>query len=217
MNINTRRFASILTAAALLCAVGAMGEVTVSVTLTGSVDEMLPILQHLKDMGVGMGVAESDEQEDPLRLHVYSITTPEEAKASAAAPGEAPAQEAAPQVKPIPPLSDAKITPAALKPGQTGVITVMVHDPQRVIDTVGVSATALGAGGFDLYDDGTHGDVGANDGQWTGSLAIPGDAGPGDYTIAIAAYDVNGNRVTTDAEDGTPKPVVVQANVTIAP
>lgn len=191
-------FASVV--AAVLCMGSAVGEVTISVTISGSVDEILPILQQLTEMGVGRSTPMA-EGEDAVRLHVYSMTSAEETGT---------AGEGQPSVpKPVLELTDASVTPSAAKAGDSVLITVRVSDPEGKVDTLAVT---LGDQSLDLYDNGSQGDQTANDGIWSRTVPLPADLAEGAHTLALTAFDVNGNAVAKETPSG---PSVLKAEVAL--
>jgi len=69
----TRKWVVVAAGLLFLMAAGvATAEIEVSITLTGDIDELIPILVHLRNMGVGTGAAV--EMEDPVKLRVHSMT-----------------------------------------------------------------------------------------------------------------------------------------------
>lgn len=184
----------------------AHAEVTVSVTLTGSVDEMLPILQHLRDMGVGIGPSSADS--DSIKLQVHSMTTEQEVES---------APDAVPPPQPVLALTEAAITPAQAKPGEMAVVSVKVCDPDHVVDTLEASVGELG---IDLADNGSNGDAVAGDGVWSAAVEVPAGAPDGPCSVKITAYDAHGYPVSTPgaaSEGNAPAaPLSTEAAVTIA-
>ena len=181
----------------------ALGDVTVTVTISGTLDDMLPILQHMRDMGVGGGPAES-----AMKLEVHSVAGP-------AAPSSAPAApaEAAPP-KPALGLLEPKATPGTLKAGEKALLTVRVSDPNRMVDTVTASVDGKEV---DLFDNGANGDATAGDGIWSGVLEVPQNMAPGDHVITMAAYGAYGYPVLAPGPDGKDQPLAVQTKLTVAP
>jgi hypothetical protein len=53
-------FSAVCAAVVVMAAMGAWAEVTVSVTLTGPIDEILPLLEHLREMGVGAATTDQE-------------------------------------------------------------------------------------------------------------------------------------------------------------
>lgn len=191
----TRLMAGVLALAGLSLA--GWGEVNVSLTITGDLDEILAIVQHLKQMGFGVG---EPERENPMKLEIHSVQALPET--SSAAPAEnssaTPAEEAAPPAEPAPApvpeptlaLREPTATPPNPSPGAPVVITVKAVDKEGRIDTL--AATLVNTSLMvDLKDNGINGDAAAGDGIWTGTLPTPPDGG-GAYEIQITAYDANG-------------------------
>ncbi|MBI2433160.1 MAG: hypothetical protein HYV26_09840 [Candidatus Hydrogenedentes bacterium] len=195
-----------------LCVVGlggvARAEITVSVTINGEIDEMLPLLEYLKQMGAGPG----GTAEDPLKLHVHSIhgegATPEEpvAEAPPAAPEPAPA--------PTLGLVNAAVEPAPVTAGLSALIRVQVEDAAAAVDTITatVENTLIAV---DLFDNGTNGDVTAGDNVWSANVLVPAELPAGGYTISFAAYDADGNTVTIPGPAGEQTPVTASVQVEV--
>jgi len=183
----------------------AKADVNVSVTLTGPIEEILPILQLLQDLGVGSEAY----SEDPLRLRVQSdyegAAEPQQPVGEAQpdpAPEEPPAEPEAPEEPAAPAIGfgEVNVTPHPLTAGETGLIEARLADPENQVDTVSVTADGQS---FDLYDNGTQGDKTAADGIWSFEAPVPPDAAPGEYTLTITAHDDFGDVVQMDAGDGT--------------
>ncbi len=210
-------------AAGILALAGAWAaaEVTVSITVNGELNEVLPLLQFLQAQGEGgMGGAASQG----LQVQVHSVT---------AAPGDAApaAGSAAPQGAvmlqpgqpvPIPPpppptlgIVAAAVEPAQAKAGAVVTVTARVSDPKHEIDTLGASAPTLGNLSFDLYDNGSNGDTTPGDGTWSFRAMVPAGSAPGPYTITITAYSAKGVPLTAPGPDGKPQPVSAKAVLTV--
>jgi len=174
----------------------ATAELSVTVSITGSIDEVLPLLRHLQDLGIGLG--ESPGTESP-KLEVHSVMT-----------GAEPAQPAPPVLG----FQEVVIEPASAKAGDSILVSVRVGDPEHVVDTV--AATAAGQT-VDLFDNGTEGDVTPVDGVWSRKLTLPANLPAGDTEISISAYDVNGDAVQLTAPDGTKSPMTTKATISAPP
>lgn len=183
----------------LVCAGTAGAEVSVSITITGSIDELLPILEHLR--GLGIGVASDAAEEDSLKLQVHSVISEEEA---ALPDGGAP--------KPQLGLRDLEVEPRAVKRGNPVLATVKLSDPDHVVDTVAVS---LGDATFDLYDDGTNGDSKAVDGVWSRLLPVAETTDTGEQSLKARAFDVHGDRILVAGADGKVVPLSAEGKVTV--
>ncbi len=194
-----------LTLAVLLCAGTAVAELSVSVTISGSVDEILPVLRLLQEVGITAG-ADAAEQ-DQLRLQIHSVVTEERQPAQGAAP-------AVPAPKPVLAMSDAKVTPAQSKRGDVIVVSVRVSDPDRVVDTVAARFDGPDGAILDLYDNGQKGDAKALDGVWSRSVQGSGSVTPGRHTVEITAYDASAVPVVRVDEDGTVNPLKVRTEFT---
>ncbi len=181
----------------------AAAEVTVSVTLTGPIDEILPLLEHLREMGVGAAA-------DPLKLEMHSVAAPE------VDPGAAPATEpAAPPQPPEPPqpLFAAFTTePAVARPGEKVWLSILLANGVGIVDTV--SATIPGAAAqVELYDNGENGDPVAGDGQWSAAIVLDPQVQPGQVPIQIIAFNANGEPVKV--KDAAGQPTDLTATVTL--
>ena len=206
----------------------AYAELSVSVTISGPLDELLPLLQHIKDMGIGHGGGENG-----IKLEMNSVAAPVNGPVPAPVPNTEPSPSvpapngtpsspapapAAPQPPPKPVLgfSDTLATPAIAKAGTTVLVSVRLSDPDHQVDTV--AATVVGTPGVvDLYDNGTHGDVTAADGIWSAAVTLDAQVKPGDYLITITAYNRNGLAVMVPGPDKQEIPLSGQAKMTVAP
>ncbi|MBN2310996.1 MAG: hypothetical protein JXR94_18620 [Candidatus Hydrogenedentes bacterium] len=205
MKSHSGKCLSVLVLLSMLCAANAVAELTVTVSISGSIEELLPVLQHLKDMGIGVGA-----EGDGLKLRMHSVITGDEAAPTEPAP---PAEPPAPP-KPILGLMNPAALPATVRPGGILVVTVKVGDPDHVIDTIGV--TVSDGTSFDLYDNGTRGDAEALDGLWSRSVAVPQDMPAGQHVATITAYDVNGDPVMVPGAGGAAVPLAVECKVNVA-
>jgi hypothetical protein len=189
----------------------ARAEVSISITISGSIDELLPILRQLQNMGVGAG----DGTDDPLKLNVHSVMTGEDM----ALPGGEPVATAPeePQSEPQPAvvtlgIAGASATPNPAKSGENVLFTAKIGDPNHVVDTVGLT---VGDVTFDLFDNGANGDLKAMDGIWSRSYELPATLSPGEQVATINAYDVNGEPVVLSEEGKDPMPVSTETSFTI--
>ncbi len=207
MNGLTRRTILIMALAAFMAPL-ALAEVSISITISGSIEELLPILRQLQNMGVGV----SDGTEDPLKLNVHSVMTGDDMPLPGAEPAQAPVE---PQPEPKPMglgIHETSVAPNPAKTGESVLFTATVGDPNHVVDTVGLT---LGDVTFDLFDNGANGDLTAMDGIWSRSYELPASLPPGDYVAMISAYDVNGEPVILAGEGEEPKPIAAEAPFTI--
>lgn len=206
MNTTVMRWACAAVLIALLSAGPVFGEVTVSVTINGPIQEILPVLQRLKDMGVGSAPAAT---KDALKLEMQSVATP--------APGPAiPPLPPPPPPKPTLGLLNPKVDPGTVKPGQNFLVSVKVSDPDHLVDTV--AATIVGmAGSIDLYDNGTHGDANAGDGIWSCNVTAAPQLAAGEHVVTITAFNKAGSPVMSGPPDKPPAPLTTHTVVTVAP
>jgi hypothetical protein len=175
------------------CAGMAHAEIAVTVSITGTLDEVLPILRHLQDLGIGAA------GEEAMKLQVHSVMS---------------GAEVAPAVPAPLGFQAAAVEPVSAKAGDSVLITAKVGDPDHVVDTV---AATVGGETCDLYDNGTNGDATALDGTWSRSVALPAGLPSGDAVIALTAYDVSGDAIQIAAPDGTKSPMTTNATVTVLP
>jgi len=189
----------------------AAAEITVSVSISGTIEELLPILRHLRDMGYGVGPASAEE--DALQLEVFSVMASEGEK-SPGEPPESGSEKVA--LRPVLSMKEAAVAPAPITRGETALVTVVITDPDRVVDTVGATLGSLRDNSFDLFDNGTLGDAAANDGIWSRTVEVPATLPVGSHTVRIQAYDVNGDPVMAPAKEGEPLPLRAEAQCTVA-
>lgn len=176
-------------------------EVTVSITISGTIDEIIPVLEQLRGLGVGTAGA----TDDPLKLQVHSVmSSEEEEEVKTSAEGIAP--------KPLPTILQATVEPGIAKPGDRVVVKAAIGDPERVVDTV---AGTVASTRVDLFDNGTGGDATAGDGVWSGTLTLPGNVETGANTITITAYNANGEQITLPDADGNLTPLTAEAALTV--
>lgn len=179
--------------------------VTVSVTLSGSVEEMLPILQHLRDMGFGSAAKiDVSGDDEAIRMQVHSVMTGEEDLTAAA---EEPERDPT-----VLALFDAKLEPAEAKGGDVILLTVEVNDPEKRVDTVAATFPGHPNQVFDLFDNGTQGDRTVGDGVWSRRIPVFPALEAGQHTLQVRAYDVNGQLLAA-AEGG--EPIVAETVLTV--
>ncbi len=199
--------AGILLLGALLVFNPAMAELKVTLTIDGDLEELLQVLQHLKQMGVG---ADAVQGTDAFRLHMHSThnappmsgdTESVDALRRVGAETGAVAQQAE-EEKPEPPtaLRNLALEPESAAPGESVLVTVQVVDQNNAIDTVALTlkTTNLTA---DLYDNGTNGDAFAGDGIWSTKVYLPPELQEGLYVVELLAYDANGAPIMVLTED----------------
>lgn len=198
----TSRLVLVLALVALVGVSVSKAEVTISVTITGSIDELLPILRQLQAIGYG-----GEESGDPLKLRVHSIMTGEESGETVPAPASQPSEEPAPLG-----FQGASVQPAAAKVGETVLFTARVSDPDHVVDTV---ALTVGDITFDLFDNGANGDAKAMDGAWSRNYELPASLAPGEHVASITAYDVNGDAVKIWTQPQVSEPMTTEVSFTV--
>jgi len=194
MDMRTGRLRSALWVAFVIAiwAGSSHGDLTVSVTISGPIDEILPLLEQLKDMGVG--VPSADES---LRVELRSVAKAPEA----AAPPKPPLALDAPQAD-----------PPSVRVGEPVLLSVRVSDTAGVVDTVAATISGV-AGSVDLYDNGTHGDAAPNDGLWSASVVTEASLAPGEHTVAVSAFNAFGTVVMAPGADGKPVPLTRETKI----
>ncbi len=208
MNRLTRMMILALAILAVFWAPAARADVSISITISGSIEELLPILRQLQTMGVGTGTSD----EDPLKLNVHSVMTGEDMNLPEAASAPSEAAAPAPEPQPEPPtlgFKEASATPDTAKAGESVLFTAGISDPDHVVDTVGLT---VGEISFDLFDNGANGDLKAMDGVWSRNYELPTTLDPGDYVAMITAYDVNGAPVLRGEAENNPEPVTTEVS-----
>ena len=196
MDMRTGRLRSALWVA-LVIAMGvgsSHGELAVSVTITGPIDEILPLLERLKDMGVGAPSAD-----EALKVELRSV---------------AKAPEPAAPPKPRLALEGLQVAPPLVSVGEPVLLSVRVSDPAGVVDTVAATISGV-AGSVDLYDNGTHGDAVPNDGVWSASVVTETPLTPGQHTVAVNAFNAFGTVVTVPGADGKPAPLTCETEIAV--
>lgn len=192
-----RRGGWVLVALIALCGAvaPARAEVTVSITISGTVEELVPILQKLQELGLGGATAAGD----PLKLNVHSVMTGDETAPAATAP---------------PAIESAAVEPASAKAGEAVLVTAKIVDAGHAIDTV---AATIGETKVDLFDNGMEGDATAGDGIWSRKVTLSPALAAGEVAVAVNAYNANGEPVLITGADGQSAPLTAQAKVTVTP
>jgi subtilisin-like proprotein convertase family protein len=113
---------------------------------------------------------------------------------------------------PPPILNAAAASPPAVNPGGTTLLTVtsVSCNAEDVPTSMTINLSSVGgSASATMYNDGTHGDVTANDAIW--SLSTPITAAPGTYGLTATATNVFGltaTRGVTVIVNGTPNPAI---------
>ena len=195
----------VLSVALLSSAVVGHAEVNVSITITGSIDELVPLMQQLKEYGIG---AEEGKDADKVKLEMHSVVSADEAySVDAPAPRADGAISEAP-VKPDPVLElvNANAQPATVTRNDRVTVTIRAYDRDRRIDTIGMKVYGAPVSA-DLYDNGEGYDRTPQDGTWTGWFVVPEDMAPGEHSVRITAFDVNGDRIMVTDANGREMPL----------
>lgn len=176
-------------------------EITVSITLTGPVDELIPLLEQLKNMGIGEGLHTSAAE--GLEVRIHSVATQEDPKTETEKP------------KPITAFTGAAVKPQRVAAGKKVLITAHVNDAGRKIDTVVATLTGGKVSHFDLFDNGTRGDAQAGDGIWSVLWPVhPSETG-GQHSVVFHAYDANGDRLSLAKRDGKTTPMTYRTTFVV--
>jgi hypothetical protein len=102
-----------------------------------------------------------------------------------------------------PQLAEPSIEPDVLRPGDSAVITVQVHDRYDIVERVSARVREDDRIVIPLADDGLYPDEEAGDGIWSVTVDVPFYAPSGGYTLVIGAYDDTGELVLVRNESGT--------------
>jgi hypothetical protein len=111
-------------------------------------------------------------------------------------------------------MVDAGVKPLEVAPGDSALISVQVIDPENVVDSVTVTVDEYPEITLDLYDDGTEGDVTANDGVYSIEFEVPFEAPPGEFHWTFNAYDADGEELKIETEAG-PVPLTAKGTITV--
>lgn len=168
-------------------------EVQVSVSITGTMEEMADVLEKLRELGIGGGGG------DAMQLELQSTMT-------SSSRADVPS---APKVA----LTEPTLSPETAPPTGRVLLMVDVTDETAQIDTVAATVDVANLS-VDLYDNGTNGDAKQGDGVWSGILQTPDEMAPGEYRILFQAYDARGQAVQGDTLLG-PMPVAAEAKLIV--
>ncbi|GMW00341.1 MAG: hypothetical protein AMXMBFR84_14790 [Candidatus Hydrogenedentota bacterium] len=114
-----------------------------------------------------------------------------------------------------PQMSEAAIVPAALKPGESAVISAKITDKQRIVDRVVAIVKEDTRMKLMLKDDGLAPDAKAGDGVWTVEVEVPFMAAPGKYTLEITAFNREGGVINVKQADKSEGPLVAVTELVI--
>jgi hypothetical protein len=172
----------------------AVAEVAVSVTITGSLEEVLPLLEQLNTLRGG----EHEPAAQEGRISIQSVATME--------PGEAAASEA-PDPAPViesdtPRFGAAAAEGSPAEPGDVVLLHAQLVDPHQQVDTLVGGVGSAEAYEFDLFDNGTHGDAQAHDGVWSYALPISSDWSTGEHVVFVTAFDSFGAPIRVENTAG---------------
>ena len=201
---------AVLLTLALAAAPRASTELSVTVTLTGDLDEIIEVLQRLRRMGIG-GTQQGANREEGLRLQIRSVHE------NGGTPGsilDTLMPEPEPKPEPVLKLEAPAVDARELLPGSSAQITVRAIDPKGQIDTITVGVKELSFLA-DLRDDGRAGDEVADDDVWWGLLTLRDDAAPGEYVIEFSAYGAYGALLMVENKAGEPEPLRARTVFTV--
>ncbi|MBI2421427.1 MAG: hypothetical protein HYV27_01265 [Candidatus Hydrogenedentes bacterium] len=194
-------------AVAVACVESPLAEPQVSLTVSGSVEEIRAILAFIESLDQGSIEIDAD---DPLKVRVHSVGSLESGDGEASAPAEA-----APP-PPSPPLAIAEpvLNPATAAAGVEVTVQAAVIDRDRAVDTL--AATIAGTTfTVDLYDNGAGGDAVAGDGLWGAKFVVPADVPAGEHVLAVTAYAASGMPLRVAGEAGNPTTLSAKAALTV--
>jgi hypothetical protein len=107
----------------------------------------------------------------------------------------APTPAPAPAATGVATISNAKVEPATVKPGDHVVITATVADPAKTVAKVEAIVTEYPVMKLPLNDEGKGDDKTAGDGIYTLGFNIPDEAPAATYHLEISALDAAGNAI----------------------
>lgn len=91
-----------------------------------------------------------------------------------------------------PRFNEAVVSPPVLAPDSAGIITVDVHDPNKIVARVEGVVQEDDRISLTFRDDGVPPDAAADDDVWTIQVEVPFEAPPGEFTLVITAYREDG-------------------------
>lgn len=114
-----------------------------------------------------------------------------------------------------PRITAAGITPAAVRGGESAVISVTVKDKNLTVTKIEGTVKEDSRLRFALRDDGQDPDAKAGDGTWSLRVNVPEQAPPGQFTVELTAYNDQGLPVLVRDGDGAVGPLSQAFAVTI--
>ncbi len=115
----------------------------------------------------------------------------------------------------VPKIVDAAISPLALHPGDTALVTIDVRDKNEIVAGIVGVIDEEPSRKLKLHDDGEEGDVKADDGTWSLAVQVPLQAPPGTFNLTFTAYRSDGVAVPIRNDDGTIDSLSVHMPLTI--
>lgn len=116
----------------------------------------------------------------------------------------------------VPEFTDAGISPLALHPGDTALVTIDVKDKNNIVAAVVGTIAEAPDRKLKLHDDGEEGDVKPGDGTWSLAVQVPLEAPPGTFNLTFTAYRSDGVAVPIRHKDGTIDALSVSMPLTIS-
>lgn len=114
-----------------------------------------------------------------------------------------------------PKMGAAEILPKDLKPGDSAVVTVTIHDKFQVVKRVEGVVKEDRTIKFQFKDDGVPPDAKARDGIWTIQVDVPFNAPPGQFVFEVSGYDERNEVVVVDDKRRESVPLTSTVSLTI--
>jgi hypothetical protein len=180
-------------------------EIKAEIVIRGDIDELIEVLERLRDLGLGATV----ESANGSKIQLHSVMDEKEIGRGEIAPPPEP------EVVGLAFLW-ARTEPKVVQAAGTVLVEAKLSDPWR--EVVSIKATLKGTSySFDLIDKGTLGDRVARDGVWSYDLVLPEKPDARRYGVKIVAYDKNGEIVTVEDEGGKPLPLITETSFEVDP
>ncbi len=116
----------------------------------------------------------------------------------------------------VPMFVDSAISPVALHPGDTALVTISVKDKNEIVASIVGIIEEEPSRKLKLHDDGQEGDVKAGDGIWSLAVLVPLQAPPGDFNLTFTAYRSDGVAVPIRGDEGEIGTLSVHMPLTIS-
>lgn len=115
----------------------------------------------------------------------------------------------------VPEFIGSSISPEALHPGDTALITISVKDKNAIVAAVEGVIDEEPSRKLKLHDDGEEGDKKAGDGMWSLAVQVPLQAPAGTFNLTFTAYRADGVAVPIRGDDGTVDTLTTHIPLTI--